>query len=121
MTESSSKPPTRQERKRCWFLRDQYFGCLDKLNITDPTIVEKNPEKATECLELKKGYEEGCMASWVCTLFSEIHFSLISNSTHCRLNISINVVCWIYGRSSIWSFLNSNLENKPNQLLKSVV
>ncbi|KAL9544044.1 hypothetical protein MBANPS3_007831 [Mucor bainieri] len=65
MTESSSKPPTRQERKRCWFLRDQYFGCLDKLNITDPTIVEKNPEKATECLELKQGYEEGCMASWV--------------------------------------------------------
>lgn len=63
MTET--KPPTREERKRCWFLRDQYFGCLDKLNINDPTIVEKNPEKATECLELKKGYEEGCMASWV--------------------------------------------------------
>ncbi|OBZ86815.1 Cytochrome c oxidase assembly factor 6 [Choanephora cucurbitarum] len=63
MTES--KPPTREERKRCWFVRDQYFGCLDKLNINDPTVVDKNPEKATECLSLKKGYEEGCMASWV--------------------------------------------------------
>lgn len=64
-TETGSKPPTREERKHCWFVRDQYFGCLDKLNINDPTIVEKNPEKATECLQLKKGFEEGCMASWV--------------------------------------------------------
>lgn len=65
MSETGSKPPTRQERKRCWFVRDEYFGCLDTLNINDPTVVEKNPEKATKCLELKKGYEEGCMASWV--------------------------------------------------------
>lgn len=77
MTESSSKPPTRQERKHCWFLRDQYFGCLDKLSITDPTIVDKNPEKATECLELKKGYEEGCMASWVCSLAYCIYILLL--------------------------------------------
>lgn len=62
---SETKPPTRQERKHCWFVRDQYFACLDTLNINDPTIVEKNPEKATKCLDLKKGYEEGCMASWV--------------------------------------------------------
>jgi cytochrome c oxidase assembly factor 6 len=65
MSDTGSKPPTRQERKRCWFVRDEYFGCLDTLNINDPTVVEKNPEKATKCLELKKGYEEGCMASWV--------------------------------------------------------
>ncbi|KAI8971856.1 cytochrome c oxidase, subunit VIb [Mycotypha africana] len=62
---TATKPPSREERKRCWFLRDKYFGCLDKLNITDPTTVEKNPEKATPCLELKKAYEEGCIASWV--------------------------------------------------------
>lgn len=70
-TETGSKPPTREERKRCWFLRDKYFGCLDKLDINDPTIVDKNPEKATECLELKKGYEEGCMASWVSNRINE--------------------------------------------------
>lgn len=62
---NAPKPPTREERKRCWFVRDQYFACLDKNNITDPTVVEKNPEKAKECLELKKFYEEGCIASWV--------------------------------------------------------
>ncbi|KAG0743678.1 hypothetical protein G6F57_006199 [Rhizopus arrhizus] len=63
MTES--KPPSREERKRCWFLRDEYFECLNKCNIRDPVTVEKTPEKASECLELKKKYEEGCMASWV--------------------------------------------------------
>lgn len=65
MVESGSKPPSREERKRCWFLRDQYFQCLDRCNIRDPATVEKTPEKAPECLELKKNYEEGCMASWV--------------------------------------------------------
>ncbi|ORE02393.1 hypothetical protein BCV72DRAFT_215325 [Rhizopus microsporus var. microsporus] len=65
MAESGSKPPSREERKRCWFLRDQYFQCLDRCNIRDPATVEKTPEKAPECLELKKNYEEGCMASWV--------------------------------------------------------
>ncbi|KAI7900585.1 cytochrome c oxidase, subunit VIb [Cokeromyces recurvatus] len=59
------KPPTRAERKHCWFLRDQYFKCLDQLNIMDPSIVDKEPSKASSCLELKKNYEEGCMASWV--------------------------------------------------------
>jgi cytochrome c oxidase assembly factor 6 len=63
MTET--KPPTREERKRCWFLRDEYFKCLDTCNITDPTIVEKDPKKAESCLTLKTNYEEGCMASWV--------------------------------------------------------
>lgn len=62
---STPKPPSREERKRCWFVRDQYFACLDKHNITDPTVVEKNPEKAKDCLEFKKLYEEGCIASWV--------------------------------------------------------
>ncbi|KAG0745382.1 hypothetical protein G6F57_004357 [Rhizopus arrhizus] len=65
MAEAGPKPPSREERKRCWFLRDQYFECLDKCNIRDPVTVEKAPEKASECLELKKNYEDGCMASWV--------------------------------------------------------
>ncbi|KAI8972074.1 cytochrome c oxidase, subunit VIb [Pilobolus umbonatus] len=60
-----SKPPTRAERKQCWFLRDEYFKCLDKCDILDPTVVDTSPEKAPSCLELKKQYEQGCMASWV--------------------------------------------------------
>ncbi|CAO3625499.1 unnamed protein product [Cunninghamella blakesleeana] len=61
----TEKPPTREERKKCWKVRDDYFTCLDKLNIIDPTVVENNPERATACLDLKKLYENACMASWV--------------------------------------------------------
>ncbi|KAI8147697.1 cytochrome c oxidase, subunit VIb [Fennellomyces sp. T-0311] len=64
MTERS-KPPTRQERQKCWKLRDEYFACLDSVSIIDPTIVENDPQKAKDCLEKKSKYEDGCMASWV--------------------------------------------------------
>ncbi|KAI8370496.1 cytochrome oxidase c subunit VIb-domain-containing protein [Radiomyces spectabilis] len=60
-----TKPPTREQRKQCWKVRDEYFACLDKLNIIDPVVVEKSPEKAQACLEKKKKYEDDCMASWV--------------------------------------------------------
>ncbi|KAI7861695.1 cytochrome oxidase c subunit VIb-domain-containing protein [Spinellus fusiger] len=60
-----SKPPTRQERKVCWKLRDEYFSCLDRLNILDPATVDKDPSKAQTCLDSKQKYEDGCMASWV--------------------------------------------------------
>ncbi|KAI9019272.1 cytochrome c oxidase, subunit VIb [Phycomyces nitens] len=60
-----SKPPTRAERKHCWKLRDEYFACLDKISIIDPAIVDKDPSRAEGCLDSKKKYEDGCMASWV--------------------------------------------------------
>lgn len=63
---SGAKPPTRQQRQVCWKLRDEYFACLDRLNIVDPVAVEKDPEQAKDCLESKKKYEDACMASWVC-------------------------------------------------------
>lgn len=62
----TDKPPTREERKKCWKLRDEYFACLDQLTILDPAIVEKQPERAASCLDKKKHYEDACMASWVC-------------------------------------------------------
>ncbi|KAL1927443.1 hypothetical protein VTP01DRAFT_3680 [Rhizomucor pusillus] len=62
---SGAKPPTRQQRQVCWKLRDEYFACLDRLNIVDPVAVEKDPEQAKDCLESKKKYEDACMASWV--------------------------------------------------------
>jgi cytochrome c oxidase assembly factor 6 len=64
----TDKPPTREERKKCWKLRDEYFACLDQLTILDPAIVEKQPERAASCLDKKKHYEDACMASWVCTV-----------------------------------------------------
>lgn len=66
-SESSSKPPTRQQRQHCHKLRDEYFACLDRLNIMDPAEVEKNPEVAKSCLDNKKKYEDACLASWVNT------------------------------------------------------
>ncbi|KAI9307951.1 cytochrome c oxidase, subunit VIb [Cunninghamella echinulata] len=61
----TDKPPTREQRKKCWKVRDEYFACLDSLNIIDPMVVDKNPDRATNCLEKKKLYEDACMASWV--------------------------------------------------------
>ncbi|KAG0163745.1 hypothetical protein DFQ28_011299, partial [Apophysomyces sp. BC1034] len=60
-----SKPPTREQRRQCWKVRDEYFACLDNLGIIDPTVVEKDPSKAESCLNLKKNYEDTCIASWV--------------------------------------------------------
>ncbi|KAI9315546.1 cytochrome c oxidase, subunit VIb [Dichotomocladium elegans] len=65
MTDHSAKPPTRTQRQQCWKLRDEYFACLDRLNIIDPVAVEKNPDQAKDCLGLKSKYEDGCLASWV--------------------------------------------------------
>ncbi|CDH50363.1 hypothetical protein RO3G_09383 [Lichtheimia corymbifera JMRC:FSU:9682] len=65
MPAQESKPPTRQQRQQCWKVRDEYFACLDRLNIIDPTTVEKDPQKAKECLDCKKKYEDTCLASWV--------------------------------------------------------
>lgn len=70
MPAQESKPPTRQQRQQCWKVRDEYFACLDRLNIIDPTTVEKDPQKAKECLDCKKKYEDTCLASWVSVLFS---------------------------------------------------
>ncbi|SAM07322.1 hypothetical protein [Absidia glauca] len=69
-TPVTDKPPTREERKKCWKLRDEYFACLDQLTILDPAIVEKQPERAASCLDKKKHYEDACMASWVCIVIS---------------------------------------------------
>ena len=65
MPSQESKPPTRQQRQQCWKVRDEYFACLDRLSIIDPTVVEKDPQKAKECLDCKKLYEDTCLASWV--------------------------------------------------------
>ncbi|ORX49486.1 hypothetical protein DM01DRAFT_1291170 [Hesseltinella vesiculosa] len=61
----SDKPPSREERKKCWKVRDEYFACLDQLKILDPTVVDKSPDRASSCLGKKKQYEDACMASWV--------------------------------------------------------
>lgn len=77
MTDSSgTKPPTRQQRQVCWKLRDEYFACLDRLNIVDPVAVEKDPEQAKDCLESKKKYEDACMASWVCLSIYLMYYTL---------------------------------------------
>lgn len=65
MPNQESKPPTRQQRQQCWKVRDEYFACLDRLNIIDPAVVEKDPQQAKECLDCKKLYEDTCLASWV--------------------------------------------------------
>ncbi|CAO3587657.1 unnamed protein product [Absidia cylindrospora] len=83
---TNDKPPTREERKKCWKLRDEYFACLDNLNVLDPVIVEKQPDRATSCLEKKKHYEMRVWLVGLNTLISDESWtsdrSSISNYRH---------------------------------------
>ncbi|RUS18501.1 cytochrome oxidase c subunit VIb-domain-containing protein [Endogone sp. FLAS-F59071] len=65
---STSNPPNRAQRQKCWLVRDDYFACLDSCGVIDPATVDTKPdvrEKAKTCLEKKKKYEAECIASWV--------------------------------------------------------
>lgn len=46
--------PTKEERKKCWGARDQYWDCLDQ-----------NENKDGACKEFRKVYENSCAAQWI--------------------------------------------------------
>ncbi|KAG9013915.1 hypothetical protein FRB94_004295 [Tulasnella sp. JGI-2019a] len=52
-------PPNRNQRKMCWAGRDQYYACLDALNIIAPG------EEGNKCAKELAQFQAACAASWV--------------------------------------------------------
>ncbi|KAG0246256.1 hypothetical protein BGX31_003446 [Mortierella sp. GBA43] len=61
MSQEGVHHPTRADRQKCWKSRDEYFACLNKADVVDPS----KPEAANVCVELRKHYHDACMKSWV--------------------------------------------------------
>jgi hypothetical protein len=55
--------PGRSERSKCWEARDEYFRCLDRIEVLD-SIAEKDKAE-NGCGAEGKGFEADCASSWV--------------------------------------------------------
>jgi len=63
-TTSDSNAPSRSERKACWDSRDEYFGCLDKNQVSVPG------QEGAACKDEDGTYRKHCAASWVSLEFA---------------------------------------------------
>jgi hypothetical protein len=59
---TTTSPPTRSERAKCWEARDNYFKCLDEQGVVAPS----SEGKSSVCFPLRKQFEKDCVKSWVC-------------------------------------------------------
>lgn len=49
---------SREDRKKCWENRDDYFGCLDRAGVLEPG------KEGNACPTEKSRYEASCAKSW---------------------------------------------------------
>ena len=76
------KPPSREERAKCWKSRDAFFKCLDEHNAgDDPSEFPK------ACAKDRSKFESACASSWVCLILS---FPSLS------LSLSLSLVCILF-------------------------
>ncbi|KAK9768225.1 hypothetical protein K7432_001302 [Basidiobolus ranarum] len=61
--DSSFEPLNREQRKVCWFARDEFYRHLDSRQVIDPEEESLNQDK--EATKLKETFEEKCPSSWV--------------------------------------------------------
>lgn len=69
---SSSKPidnqqhaPDRKSRKLCWEKRDEFFNCLDKINILNSLDPKNLKAVKDNCSSEKSEFEFNCATSWI--------------------------------------------------------
>ena len=48
----------KEDRKKCYFSRDEFFACIDK-------FAETPEDQVSKCNELKSEFERSCPPSWV--------------------------------------------------------
>ncbi|XP_026477277.1 cytochrome c oxidase assembly factor 6 homolog [Ctenocephalides felis] len=53
--------PNKEDRKKCWDSRDQYWECLD----TNENKSKQNTEEVQACKAFRKLFESNCPAQWV--------------------------------------------------------
>lgn len=62
--------PDRQSRKLCWEKRDEYFNCLDKIDILNSLDPNNSAVISKNCSKEKLDFEFNCATSWI-TYFQE--------------------------------------------------
>lgn len=64
-TKKEYHPNNRSSRKHCWDARDEFFQCLDKINVVnalDPAVEGKVNKS---CSTQEKKFNENCATSWI--------------------------------------------------------
>lgn len=65
---SSGKPEfknNREARKLCWESRDEYFNCLDKIDIISPIDPKNKSKIKSNCSTEESKFEQNCANSWI--------------------------------------------------------
>ncbi|KAL6927140.1 hypothetical protein ACO0SA_003430 [Hanseniaspora valbyensis] len=57
--------PDRQSRKQCWEKRDEFFSCLDKINILNSLDPNNSKIIKSNCSREKSEFEHNCATSWI--------------------------------------------------------
>ncbi|KAL1900503.1 hypothetical protein Sste5346_002224 [Sporothrix stenoceras] len=57
--------PSRAERQKCWDARDNYFGCLDRINVIDAVEPRGAAVAQKACAKEGEQLEKDCAAEWV--------------------------------------------------------
>lgn len=63
--EKKPELPKREQRKKCWQARDNFFACLDEQNIVNPLDPAKAADVKKYCGKQDVEFGKECIASWV--------------------------------------------------------
>ncbi|AOA60791.1 Cytochrome c oxidase assembly factor 6 [Komagataella phaffii CBS 7435] len=64
-SKQEEKAPTRSQRKLCWDARDEFFRCLDNIDVINSLDGRNKKTVTTECGTEEKFFEQNCAVSWV--------------------------------------------------------
>lgn len=56
---------TRESRKLCWESRDEYFDCLNKIDVISPLDPKNKSKIKKNCSIQEKKFEDDCANSWI--------------------------------------------------------
>ncbi|CCD27266.1 Coa6p NDAI_0K00750 [Naumovozyma dairenensis CBS 421] len=63
--EKKEPPNTRNARRLCWDSRDEYFKCLDSINVINPLDPKNSKKIQTSCKEQSNQFDQNCATSWI--------------------------------------------------------
>ncbi|AMD20224.1 HDL520Cp [Eremothecium sinecaudum] len=63
--DDQTKPATRSARKQCWESRDEYFKCLDKINVVNALDPKNADMIKSHCKAEETKFDQDCATSWI--------------------------------------------------------
>lgn len=63
--ETNQVPNTRSQRVKCWESRDQFFACLDKIQVIDSLSPVNQDKVKKNCSEEFNNFNKECINSWI--------------------------------------------------------